>query len=245
MAEFKVQKSFKRGASSFSKYRELILGTSSFWYFLKYEIVMLLSSTVPGAIGLFLRKKLYPLILGSVGKGVVFGRNVTFRHPLKIDIGDNVIIDDNTLIDAKGDTNRGIKIGNNVYIGRNCIVYCKNGDIILGDKVNIGHNSILFSSNRLVIGEGVLIAAYFYAMSGGEYDYTSDVKVIDQPGFSRGDTVIGDNCWFGTKVVVGDGVKVGKGSVVGANSLVIKDIPEDSVAVGSPARVIKRIERER
>ena len=242
MEEFKVQKSFKGSGSSFAKYRELVLGTNSLWYFLKYELVMLLSSSVPGALGLFLRKKLYPLILGKVGKGVIFGRNVSFRHPLKIHIGDNVIVDDNTMVDAKGSKNSGIRIGNNVYIGRNCIIYCKDGDIILKDRVNIGHNSVLFSSNKLVIEDEVLIAAYFYAMSGGEYKYDSDVKIIDQSGFSRGETVIGNNCWFGTKVVVADGVKVGKYSVIGANSLVIKDIPEYSVAVGSPAKVIKRVE---
>ena len=59
----------------------------------------------------------------------VFGQNVVLRHPHKIRIGDNVVIDDNCLIDAKGDANRGITIGSGVFIGRNTILSCKNGDI--------------------------------------------------------------------------------------------------------------------
>ena len=69
---------------------------------------MLLSAWVPGALGLFLRSKLYPLILGRVGRNVAFGCNVVLRHPHKIEIDDNVVIDDQCCLDAKGTTNRGI-----------------------------------------------------------------------------------------------------------------------------------------
>ena len=79
----------------------------------------------------FLRGKLYPLILGRVGRNVVFGANVTLRHPHKIAIGDNVVIDDQCCLDAKGTDNRGIVIGNGVFVGRNTILSCKNGDIVL------------------------------------------------------------------------------------------------------------------
>ena len=56
------------------------------------------------------------------------------RHPHKIHIGSNVVIDDNCLLDAKGETNRGIRIGDGVFIGRNTILSCKNGDIELGRR---------------------------------------------------------------------------------------------------------------
>ena len=64
----------------------------------------MLSQHVPGALGLALRKTLYPLLLGACGRNVVFGQNVVLRHPHKIRIGDNVVIDDNCLLDAKGDS---------------------------------------------------------------------------------------------------------------------------------------------
>ncbi len=72
-------------------------------------------------------------LLGSCGRNVVFGQNVVLRHPHKIHIGDNVVIDDNCLLDAKGEGNDGIRIGSGVFIGRNTILSCKDGDIDLED----------------------------------------------------------------------------------------------------------------
>lgn len=240
MKDFKIQKSIT-GASGIRKYQELIIGTQSLLYLLKYELIILISSWVPGILGLVLRARLYPLLLGKVGKSVVFGRDITLRHPKKISIGDNVVIDDGCVLDAKGDGNKGIDISSGVYIGRNTIVYCKNGDIILGEKVNIGHNSMLFSSNRLEIGKEVLIAGYTYIMSGGSYDYTAGEKIIDQSGYSKGPTIIGANSWLGARVVVADGVSIGNRCVIGAGSIVFKDVPDGSVAVGMPVRVIRKI----
>ena len=110
---------------------------------------MLVSQAVPGALGLVLRKMLYPRLLGACGRNVVFGQNVVLRHPGKIRIGDNVVIDDNCLLDAKGDTNAGITIGSGVFVGRNTILSCKNGDIELGDRANIGFNCEVFSASRV------------------------------------------------------------------------------------------------
>jgi len=244
--EFKIQKIVSKGkVSTFQRYKELVLGKTNFWYFLEYEFIIFFVSWLPGALGLFLRSELYPSIIGKVGKGVVFGRGITLRHPRKIKIGDNTIIDDGCVLDAKGAHNEGITIGRGVYIGRNTIIYCKDGDIVLEDRVNIGHNSMIFSSNKVFVGKETLIAAYFYAMSGGSYDYTSNKKVINQSGYSKGPTIIGDNCWFGGKVVVADGVSVGRNSVIGAGAVVLKDIPEYSVAVGIPAQVIKKVKTQK
>ena len=55
--------------STFSRYQDLALGSSSIWYLIKYELIMLFVSWVPGALGLVLRKVFYPFILGSVGRG--------------------------------------------------------------------------------------------------------------------------------------------------------------------------------
>ena len=91
---------------------------------------------------------------------MVFGQNVVLRHPHKIRIGDNVVVDDNCLIDAKGDANAGIMIGSGVFVGRNTILSCKNGDIIVGDGANIGFNCEVFSASRVSIGRDTLLAAY-------------------------------------------------------------------------------------
>lgn len=63
---------------------------------------------------------------------------------------------------------------------------------------------------------------------------------IREQGVTREGIIIEDDCWLGSGVKVLDGVTIGKGCVIGANSVVTKDIPPYSVAVGAPARVIKK-----
>jgi acetyltransferase-like isoleucine patch superfamily enzyme len=175
-----------------------------------------------------------------VGRGVVFGRNVTVRHGRKIEIGDNVIVDDNAVLDAKGDGNRGITIGEGVYIGRNTIVYCKNGDIEIGRAANISANCQVFSSNRLVLGAGTVVGAFTYLLSGGEYDASARAAPFaEQSGtITRGPLEIGPNCWIAAGVCVLDAASIGERCVIGAGAVVTKPIPPHSVAVGVPARVV-------
>src|ERR1035437_10486534 len=115
------------GRSSRAKYSALVVGRPGLGALLKYELVVTIAQARAGALGLLLRKILYPKLLGSCGRNVVFGQNVVLRHPHKIHIGDNVVIDDNCLVDAKGETNRGIRIGDGVFVGRNTILSCKDG----------------------------------------------------------------------------------------------------------------------
>lgn len=117
---FKVQDAISGYRGSLAcKYQRMVIGSDRWWDLIRYELVVLLASRLPGALGLFLRGRLYPWLLGEVGRGVAFGTNVTLRHPHKIRVGDGVIIDDNVLLDAKGEGNRGITIGRDCFIGRN------------------------------------------------------------------------------------------------------------------------------
>jgi acetyltransferase-like isoleucine patch superfamily enzyme len=195
---------------------------------------MLCSAWVPGALGLFLRSKLYPMILGRVGRNVAFGANVVLRHPHKIEIGDDVVIDDNCCLDAKGTTNRGITIGQGVFLGRGTILSCKNGDIVLEDGANVGFNVEVFSAANVRIGRKVLIAAYTYLVGGDHLYDRVDIPVLEQGRTARGIDV-DDNVWLGAHVVVADGVLIGRDAVVGAGAVV----PEFHVAAGVPARIIR------
>src|SRR5687767_15490107 len=124
---------FETGKSSRQKYAALIVGRPGLGALLKYELIVTFTQSCPGALGLALRRMSYPWLLGSCGRNVVFGQNVVVRHPHKIHIGSNVVIDDNCLLDAKGESNRGIRIGGGVFVGRNTILSCKNGDIDIDD----------------------------------------------------------------------------------------------------------------
>lgn len=228
---------FAPGQSARQKYQSLIIGRSGLGALLKYELVVTMSQHVPGALGLFLRKLLYPLLLGSCGRNVVFGQNVVLRHPHKIRVGSDVVIDDNCLVDAKGENNRGIQIGDGVFVGRNTILSCKNGDIEIADRANIGFNCEVFSASRVTIGKGVLMAAYCYLI-GGDHDFSDPAKsVLDQKRTSAG-VVVSDGVWMGAGVKILDGVTVGEGAVIGAAAVVKDDVPASAIAVGIPARVV-------
>jgi acetyltransferase-like isoleucine patch superfamily enzyme len=183
-------------------------------------------------------------MFAEVGKKVVFGRDMTIRHPHKIKIGNNVALDDNCIVDAKGDENQGITIGNNVFIGRNSIVYCKGGDIVLEDDVNISSNCQIFSSNSLTVGSGTMIGAYSYFLSGGEYDYEDPTPFAQQSGMeTKGPLTIGRDCWLGARVTVLDGANIGDHCVIAAGAVVNKPIAASSIAAGIPAKIIKSISK--
>ncbi|HUP38883.1 MAG TPA: acyltransferase [Vicinamibacterales bacterium] len=234
----RVQDELSRpGVSARDKYAAMIVGKPGLGALIKYEMVVMLSQSVPGALGLALRQRLYPLLLGSCGRNVVFGQNVVLRHPHKIHIGDDVVVDDNCLVDAKGVSNAGIRIGNGVFIGRNTILSCKNGDIELGDGANIGFNCEIFSASRVRIGRNTLVAAYCYLI-GGDHDFGDASRpVLDQARKSAGITV-GDGAWVGAGAKLLDGVDIGANAVVGAGAVVRDSVPERATAVGVPARVV-------
>lgn len=229
------------GRSSLEKYRELVVGSPSFWRLLKFELVVTFTSWVPGALGLLLRRFAYPWLLGRVGRGVVFGHGVVLRHPSKIEIGDGVVVDDLVVLDAKGTGNRGIVLGNGVFLGRGTILSCKDGDIELGDHVNIGFHCEVFSGSSVRVGRYGLFAAYTYLVGGGHDFDRPEVPVVEQARRSRGIT-LDENVWLGTGAKVLDGVRIGRDVVVGAGAVVTEDLPDGVVAVGVPARVARRRE---
>jgi acetyltransferase-like isoleucine patch superfamily enzyme len=226
------------GKSSLRKYQDLVVGSRSLARLLLYELVVLVASWVPGALGLALRKVFYPLFLGSVGRGCAFGHGVVLRHPHKIRLGQGVVVDDLVVLDAKGTTNGGITLGDGVFVGRGSILSCKNGDIVLGDRVNIGFHAEIFSGSRVEVGKDGLLAAYTYLVGGGHEFERGDVAVLEQARTSRGIT-LGDNVWLGAGARVLDGCTLGRGVVVGAGAVVTSDLPDGSVAVGVPARVVR------
>jgi acetyltransferase-like isoleucine patch superfamily enzyme len=228
---------FAAGKSSRAKYAELVVGRPGLGALLQYELIVMFGQSWPGALGLVMRKALYPMLLGSCGRNVVFGQHVVLRHPHKIHVGSNVVIDDNCLVDAKGESNRGIRIGDGVFIGRNTILSCKNGDIDIADGANIGFNCEVFSASRVTIGRSVLMAAYSYVI-GGDHDFSDPAKtVLEQTRTSAG-VAIGDGVWMGAGAKILDGVTVGDGAVIGAGAVVREHVPASAIAVGIPARIV-------
>ncbi len=234
-----IQKEFNHKTGKVRLYQELIVGCSSYWFLLKYELITSLFGNMPGAAGIYFRNKFFPKLLALCGRNVNFGKGVVLRHPKKIMIGDDVVIDDNCVLDAKGQDNQGIQIGEGVFIGRNTILNCKNGDIFLEDNVNIGFNCMIFSANKVHVGHSQLIAAYCYLVGGTHKIDRPEMPVLQQERESKG-IKIGSGGWIGAHVTVFDGVTIGEHTIVGAGSVVNADLPDFVTAGGIPVKVIKK-----
>lgn len=226
--------------SAFAKYCDTAVGARGILALLKYELAFGVTSPMPGALGYLLRKKMLPKMLGRAGRGILFGRSVVFRHPQRISIGDNVILDDDCVLDAKGNSGIGIYLGSGAIVGRNTSLSCKGGVIETGENCNIGANCMLLSETGLALGSNVLIAGMCYIVAGGTHGFDrTDVPIVRQATVSKGGVTVEDNCWIGANVTVLDGVTVGRDSIIGAGAVVARSLPEFVIAVGVPARVVK------
>lgn len=109
-----------------------------------------------------------------------------------------------------------------------------------GTFLNMG---VMIASEQLVeVGAHCMLANGCF-VSDSSHRYDDPEKPVTWQGFqSKGPTRIGDNCWLGVGVVVTSGVTIGERCVIGANSVVTKDLPPFSIAAGAPAKVIREIQ---
>lgn len=132
------------------------------------------------------------------------------------------------------------KVGNNVEI--KIPFMCDYGyNIEIGDNVFINYNCTMLDCNKIKIGNNVLIApnVQFYAATHPvEYEIRLQELEMAYP------IIVEDNVWIGGGAIICPGVKIGKNTVIGAGSVVVKDIPANCVAVGNPCKVIKHLEEE-
>jgi len=118
-----------------------------------------------------------------------------------------------------------------------------------GGHVSIGEGTFLNIGVMVACHESVCIGAHCMFANGcfiSDASHRFDDPELPVPwqGFtSKGPTSVGDNVWCGVNVVITTGVTVGERSVIGANSVVTRDLPPYSVAAGAPAKVLRRVER--
>jgi len=158
--------------------------------------------------------------------------------------GSHVFIDDRVLIfeDLSIDANNGgnVKLGDSVHLHRDTIIQTGlGGRLIIADDTHIQPRcQINAYKSEIRIGRHVEIAP-----NCALYSYNHGVElgedIGDQPIISKGGITIEDDVWLGFGVIILDGVKISTGSIIGAGSVVTSDIPENSIAAGSPAKIIK------
>ncbi|MFA5303071.1 MAG: hypothetical protein WC393_00855 [Candidatus Nanoarchaeia archaeon] len=131
-----------------------------------------------------------------------------------------------------------ISIGKNCIINDYVILNSKTGYINIGDGSSVNSFSVIYGNGGVEIGKNNAIAQAVKIVKNHKipkYKHEGYVKLSEKK------TIIGDNVWLCANVVVVDGVKIGSFSVIGANSLVSRDVPESVIAAGNPAKVLRKI----
>ncbi len=157
-----------------------------------------------------------------MGPGCLFGARVTFQYRWRTSFGCNCDVD--AYAQFKCPTAVAHSVGPNIDIG---------------DNVFIGRGSIIDSNLSIVIGSDTFVAPYCF-ITDTAHNFSDPIVPIRLQGCNYKAVEIGEDVWLGAHAIVLAGVKIGRGCVVGANSVVTRDLPPYVVAVGAPARIIRR-----
>lgn len=131
-------------------------------------------------------------------------------------------------------------LGEAVHIGANSLIIARRGVITIGDNSIVGRGCVIACQESITIGVDALVGEY---VSIRDQDHnTSAGADIVTTGYKTSRVTMGAGVWIGAKASILRGSAIGDGAVIGAHTLVRGDIPEMSVAVGSPARIVKRRE---
>lgn len=184
--------------------------------------------------------KIFCLVRGITltGKNISISPRAIFKGGSRIRFGNNVLIERDVMLIA--DTpNSFIEIGSDTWLFYHCMLNTSGGWIKIGNNCTVNSFAILYGHGGLDIGNGVRISAHVVIVPMNHIYKNPEIPIWMQ-GETRKGIKIEDDVWIGAGAKVLDGVKIGKGSVIGAGAVVTKDIPPYSVAVGIPARVIKK-----
>lgn len=155
------------------------------------------------------------------------GRRSKIISPLKIEGYSNISI------------GSGVTIAYKTWLAAVPLTGVANCKLVIGNGTSIGHFNHIYATSGIVIGENVLTADKVYIADNLHSYEDVSLPVSKQAIKQIKEVYIGDGAWLGENVCI-IGSSVGKGCVIGANSVVTKDIPDYCIAVGSPARIIKR-----
>ncbi|RLT92290.1 acyltransferase [Ketobacter sp.] len=197
-----------------------------------------------------IEKGLTPLIRGFIWQclkfqkpnGFMLGKNVRILGARFLALGKGISIGSNSYIDCY--SHEGIVLKNGVTIREGAWIQCRSGLNSKGQGLEI-HNNTYIGPNA-VIGVGGKVIIHSNVQAGAALTISAESHELGDSSYVEGGThrrgvVIEKNVWIGNNVTVLDGIHVGENSVIGAGSVVTKNIPPRSIAAGVPAKVIKQL----
>jgi acetyltransferase-like isoleucine patch superfamily enzyme len=210
-----------------------------------YKFIRIIRGEGRSRLYIFMRnlvKRLLCLARGikKAGTNVYISPLATIKNEGSIEIDDSVVIEKHAelIVNSK---KASIKLGTCTYLASYCRLETGGGWIKLGKECGVSRFSILAGQGGLDIGDYVRIGPHVVIYAANHL-YSDPETPVKYQGFSAKGVHINDDVWIGAGAIILDGVTIGKGSIIGAGAVVTKDIPPYSVAVGIPARVIKKRE---
>lgn len=149
-------------------------------------------------------------------------------------IGQNSIISAQAIIEEP----ERVYIGNNVQIKTGVVIRPETGFVYIGNNVVINHYTVIHGKGGVEIGDWSIIAPNCGIFAQNHSCDSFDKPITLQPNIGKGITMMGDN-WLGAGCILLDGVTIGKGTIIGAGSVVTKSFPMAQIVAGNPAKVIK------
>ncbi len=180
-----------------------------------------------------LKRLLLKKHIQSCGSEVVIHWTVRMGGNKTISLESGVFILCGALIEG------AVSIGRNTVVNDYSIISAYGGYVKIGENCTVNPFAILYGHGGLTIGNGVRIASHCVLIPS-DHIYSDPTIPIYKQGIEKLPIVIEDDVWIGSGAKVLGGIKIGKGSVIGAGAVVNRDIPPFSIAVGVPAKVIKQ-----
>lgn len=219
--------------------------TSPGAYFLE-QLVFALCSWIPGLLGIAIRALAYKLILHSEGWPAI-EQGVRICQPRNLTLHKGVYLDHGVYLHACPE---GIEIGQNTYVMHRAELHVYNFRGLEQSRIKVGRNciigefSIIRGQGGVVIGDDVIIAPHVQIMAV-DHVFDDPNRPILEQGLRALGIEIEDGVWIGAGAIILDGIRIGRGAVVGAGAVVTRDVAPHTVVAGVPARLIRRIRRQR
>ena len=205
----------------------------------KYDKMIILSHAfckiIRGMYYRFFMKKCTGLLL--------VGKKTQITHAKHIRCGNRVKFED--YAEIHGLCSEGLNFGDNVTIGRNVMIspssyYGRDLGIGLemGDNSSIGPHGYIGCSGKIKIGSNVMFGPKC-SLFAENHLFSDTTSTIKSQGVSNKGINVEDDCWIGSNVIILDGVTIGKGSVIGAGTIITKDIPAYSVVIDKREKIVK------